>query len=218
MYIKAPDGSIKAQMTDTTREENRLTMTQPAYIQQATFQATDFRQLAKTAFALEFTSLLQYPEGTYVTITLDPSVYGPEKKEDGSTATIECFSNLQILVTCTFVDASTIKVTDLVVDDLIPGTHISLTLTNFEIFVTGPLTSESWVLKVYTKDDYFIETRDQGISLTFLCQEPCQTCKSGEPSICTSCNTLTGKNILYEDVCYERCPETTFYNKSDYGC
>ena len=121
-------------------------------------------------------------------------------------------------MTCNFVDSKTIKVTDIVVDDLVPGTYISLTITNFEIFVSSPMVSESWILKVHTHDDHFIETRDQGLSLTFLCEAPCQTCKEGQPDVCTSCNTLTGKNILYEDICYERCPATTFYNQSEYGC
>lgn len=87
-------------------------------------------------------------------------MFGPEEGPNGENKDIECFSNLQIQVTCTFVDSNTIKVTDIVVDDLVPGTHVSLTITNFEIFVSTPIVSESWVLKVYTQDDHFIETRD----------------------------------------------------------
>jgi hypothetical protein len=64
-------------------------------------------------------------------------------------------------------------VTDLVVDSLLPGAHITLTVTNFEIFVTAPMVTESWAIKVFTKEDYFIEARDKGFSLTFLCKEPC---------------------------------------------
>jgi hypothetical protein len=105
MYIKAKDGSIKAEMSDKTHEQSMLQMTTPAYIQQAAFQATDFRQLAKTAFTLEFTSLLKYPKDAYLTISLDPLIFGPEKLADGSQKTIECFSNLQIQVTCSFTDS-----------------------------------------------------------------------------------------------------------------
>ena len=121
-------------------------------------------------------------------------------------------------MTCSFTDTETIKVEDIVVDDTIANTHITITLTNFEIFVTTPTVTDSWELMVYTKEGHFVEERFQSFSLEFLCSLPCQTCKTGEPSTCTSCNTLTGKEILYMDVCYETCPETTFYNASNYGC
>ena len=89
IYIKAADGTIKSQMDRDGVAT--VTMTQPALIQTGSFEATDNRQLAKTAFTMEFTSTLPYPKDAYFTIQIDPQVLGPE-----SGKTVACFSNLQI--------------------------------------------------------------------------------------------------------------------------
>ena len=91
-------------------------------------------------------------------------------------------------------------------------------LTNFEIKPRNPIVTKSWAITIFTVDGFFIEQRDEGFSIAFDCSVPCQTCEDGEPTKCTSCNTLTGLNLFWEKKCYDSCPATTYYNASRNGC
>jgi hypothetical protein len=93
---------------------------------------------------------------------------------------------------------------------------MSLTITNLKINVQTPMTTDSMMLTTFEPGHYAIDSINSGMTLTFYCNYPCQTCKPGQPSICTSCNNVikavngSQEFILYEGTCYEKCPAGTF--------
>lgn len=60
-------------------------------------------------------------------------------------------------------------------------------------------------LKSYTKDGFLIEQIDDFL-LNFQCAAPCKTCLGKSNRICETCET-TGKYLLYEGMCYTKCPK-----------
>ena len=142
---------------------------------------------------------MPYPKGSYVILTLDPEVLGPEKLDDGSLAVVECFSNLQIKVECEFTDPTHLKISRIFMEDITASSRISLMVSNFEINIQDPTITDTWTLTVFTADGFFIETIDHGLTLEFQCSIPCLTCRKGKPTSCTSCNNLAGLNILYQN-------------------
>ena len=195
IQIKDALGNMMSEMSRGGVDSTRLTMTVPADIKAETvrFGAVDQRQLAKTAFEVEFTSTMPYPKGAYFVLGIRPIEVGPAEPKDD----VKCFSNLQVEAACAWLNDTSIKVDELVKADIGRNTHITLMLTNFEIKVTKPLVTKSWSITVFTHDGYFIETRTSGLSIEFKCEVPCQTCVQNQPTICTSCNTLTGLNLIF---------------------
>lgn len=95
-------------------------------------------------------------------------------------------------------------------------------ITNFYVDISEPMTTKSWVVTVFTEDDFFIDWIGSGLTQTFDCYAPCQTCyhdaSPALPNRCKSCNILTGKTILYDRYCWEQCPTQTYYDASAYTC
>lgn len=73
-------------------------------------------------------------------------------------------------------------------------------------------------MTVWTKEGYFVDQISDGLDFEYKCSVPCQTCAVNNPLKCNSCNVLTGKTILYQDWCYEKCPSGTFYDAATYTC
>ena len=123
---------------------------------------------------------------------------------------------------CTFITDNLIKVEGIFVDYLVENTFINFMITNFFVDVRDPMTTESWVLTVYTPDDFFVDTISSGLVVTYNCKAPCEQCNwqadPPNPDFCLTCNVLTGKSILYEGYCYEYCPSGTYYDDSAYTC
>lgn len=159
----------------------------------------DRRQQAVTAFKLDFTTTMPYPKGSYLQIQIDSSQVGP--KDASAAKAVKCSSNLQLDVKCTFVNPNLVKVAGIFVDDLVKNSKISFMITNFQVKVTTPLNTKSWVVTVYTPAGHFIDRISSGLHLEFKCHSPCQTCawdsQPANTKKCLTCNVLTGRTILY---------------------
>ena len=79
------------------------------------------------------------------------------------------------------------------------------------------MTTNTWQVTVYNPDGYFYERIWDGLTLTFDCYAPCETCEADQTT-CTSCNTIYGRNILYLGECLDVCPSSTYYDESRYTC
>jgi hypothetical protein len=81
----------------------------------------------------------------------------------------------------------------------------------FNIF--EPTLTSSWTMQTFTEEGRFIiDEITGGLSFTFDCSYPCNSCNREAPSDCLSCNDLDieGYLILYEGVCYSECPDGTY--------
>ena len=95
---------MKSQLAEDI-EDMKLEMTKPAVITDFKLAPTDPRQLAWTAYNLNFKSKMPYPEDSYVIIDFHPDQIGPRPNEKGKE--VRCFSNLQFEnVKCTFLKTS----------------------------------------------------------------------------------------------------------------
>ena len=210
LWVLDQDGYVKSELTDPAGPSagaTRLTMTIAATIRTASLTAVDPRQLALTAFELEFRSEMPYPEGSYVVVAFDSTEMGPFARvratvdEEARVAIPEaeyevaCFTNLQLDVECTFTgDGDQLKLPGMFVDELPPGSYVHIMITNFYIDVTEPMVTKSWGVTVYTDDDKKIDEVTEGLTLEFKCYPPCLTCASSglrrDPTKCLSCNDL----------------------------
>jgi hypothetical protein len=111
----------------------------------------------------------------------------------------------------------TIKVSDLFTQGPLPnGTWIIFTIDNCYLDADRKMTLDSWELITYTYDGYLIDRVSNGLSLSFPCNAPCQSCLADNPNYCLTCNALTGSTILYSNRCYAKCPDRLYvdeYNK-----
>jgi hypothetical protein len=82
-------------------------------------------------------------------------------------------------VKCKFINKDLIRVTGAVVENLIEGTKISFTITNFFININHPLNTTTWKLRTFTPEKFFIDSIEKGMSLEYKCYFPCLTCNSG---------------------------------------
>jgi len=209
LWVLDQDGYVKSEFTDPDGAPAggmRLTMTIAATITSASLTAVDDRQLALTAFELEFRSEMPYPAGSYVVVAFDSTEMGPfarvQASVDGDRVAIPeadydvaCFTNLQLEVDChEYVDTDHLKLPGMFVDELPPGSYIHIMITNFYIDVTEPMVTKSWGVTVYTDDDKKIDEVTEGLSLEFDCYPPCLTCADDglrpDPTKCHSCNDL----------------------------
>ena len=89
---------------------------------------------------------------------------------------------------------------------------MSLTITNMKINVQTPLVTNSWTLETFTENgEYAIDKISGDLTLEYTCIFPCQTCNEETPDVCNSCNLVEGYAILYDNICYEKCPDGTYY-------
>jgi hypothetical protein len=50
------------------------------------------------------------------------------------------------------------------VDDVVAGTRIFFMITNFYVDISEPMTTKSWVVTVFTEDDFFIDWIGSGLT------------------------------------------------------
>ena len=68
------------------------------------------------------------------------------------------------------------------------------------INIVDPVTTSSWILTTFLNDGISkIDRIHDGMTLTFECSYPCLSCFEGQPDQCSSCNTVEGDLILYEN-------------------
>ena len=83
--------------------------------------------------------------------------------------------------------------------------------------VDTAMNTTSWTLESFTGEElYSIDKLTSGLTLEYQCNFPCLSCDPATPDICESCNLINNYQILYENVCYDRCPAGTFYE--GYAC
>ena len=93
---------------------------------------------------------------------------------------------------------------------------MSLTINSMYINVFEPIETNSWTMTAYA-GKYEIDRIEEGMTFKFDCKYPCMTCGES-PEHCLSCNDydLGTYMILYNDKCYEICPEGTY--EEDFQC
>lgn len=75
------------------------------------------------------------------------------------------------------------------------------------------MTLKSWELNTLTSDGFLIDRVSNGLSISFPCNAPCQTCLADNPNYCLTCNALTGSTILYSNRCYSKCPDRLYVDE-----
>ncbi|CDW75779.1 UNKNOWN [Stylonychia lemnae] len=188
---------------------------QPSTITQANFTALDFRQLAYTAITIRMKTNNFIPAGGYLEVSFDRMYF--QVNRDTS---FKCTSNLvkNELVTCVFNKEGQFLVQDLFPADYVGGSFVDFTINNVNIDVTTKMTTPSWTVISYTNDGYQIDKISDGLSLVFPCNSPCQTCQTNSPTYCLSCNALSGKTILYNNKCWDTCPNSQYYDSFQFKC
>jgi hypothetical protein len=115
---------------------------------------------------------------------------------------------------CEFVKENQILVRNLFrFGPLQPGTTIIFTIDNCLLDVNRKSKTDSWEITTLSPEMYPIDRVAQGLSLTFPCNAPCQTCAENNANLCYSCNVLTGISILYNNRCYAQCPERFYLDE-----
>jgi hypothetical protein len=104
---------------------------------------------------------MPYPKDSYISIVINSKEIGPKNSE--AVQKVNCSSNLQLSVSCSFSSLDKIKISGMFVDDLVENTYITFLITNFFIDVVKPLTTESWKVTVFNKDNYFIDDITGGL-------------------------------------------------------
>lgn len=83
------------------------------------------------------------------------------------------------------------------------GQSLSFSITDIEISFTTYGTTPSWDMTVYNPDGYKIDRLKEGLSFSYDCEYPCQTClyESGyyNPWLCESCNLVLGDYMVLYD-------------------
>lgn len=131
-----------ARMNKSDMASAKLTMKEPHPISKFTFEPVDRRQTALTALQIDWTSTMPYPKGSYFEVLINSTQIGP--KDAAAKAAVQCSTNLQLQVKCTFVSDDLIKVEGAFVDDLVRNSKLQFLITNFYINVTQPMTTTSW--------------------------------------------------------------------------
>ena len=109
-----------------------------------------------------------------------------------------CSSNLAHNTTCILNTPESILVSNLFpTASFTAGDNLTISIENCLLNVTEKVLTSSWNISTLTVDGYAIDRVDQGLSINFSCNAPCLTCSSESPSVCLSCNALTGTPILY---------------------
>lgn len=129
------------------------------------------------------------PVGGYLEVTFD-GLYFSVTQDDSFKCTSSLVKNNE--VECNFLRDSAFQVKDLIQTNLVSGQVVDFTINNVNINVKTKMTTSSWTVTTITPDGYAIDRITNGLSLTFPCNLPCQTCSSTNPSYCLSCNALTG--------------------------
>lgn len=111
-----------------------LTMGEPAEIVKFNIARSDERQLALTAIELSWTSLMPYPKDSYLNIIIDADEIGPES--NSAKGAVNCSSNLQLEVKCTFITSDKIMVEGIFTEDLVAGTFVFFMITNFYVDIS----------------------------------------------------------------------------------
>jgi hypothetical protein len=131
------------------------------------------------------------------------------------TNTLKCSSNLVQIIDCVLPSGSEIQFKNLFLNPAYSNQTVSVTVNNMYLDINTKMTTKSWILTTYTKDGFAIDRISTGLTLTFPCNPPCKTCDINSPSFCTSCNSYTGKTILFNNKCYDTCPSGTYYDNGN---
>ena len=97
LWIKDKNGNVMSE-TITGNVGMRLKAGTAAEITSFNFERTDERQLAITALELSWTSVMPYPEGSYLQLNIYSREIGPEPVS--GKGKVKCSSNLQLEVEC----------------------------------------------------------------------------------------------------------------------
>ena len=128
---------------------------------------------------------------------------------------VACTSNLYQSSTCDFLRQGQLYIRGISQSDIQPGTLLSISMNNCLLDVDQAVTTKSWDVVTMTADGYMIDRVSKGMTLTFPCNLPCQTCKNGLPKVCTSCNGINGEVILWNGRCIKQCPDGMYTD--EYG-
>jgi hypothetical protein len=160
-----------SEQSSETNFDMVLTMGVPAEIVKFAIERSDERQLALTAIELSWTSLMPYPKDSYLNILINSNEIGPQT--NSAKGAVNCSSNLQLEVKCTFITSDKIMVTGMFNEDLVAGTFIFFMITNLYVDIIDPKITKSWVMTVWTQKGYFIDQISDGLDFEYKCSVPC---------------------------------------------
>ena len=155
IWIKDKDGNVMSEQSADQNGDMYLSMGVPAEIQKFDFSRSDERQLALTALELSWTSLMPYPKNSYLNIMINADEIGPES--NSAKGAVNCSSNLQLEVKCTFITNDKIMVEGIFTEDLVAGSFVFFMITNFFVDISEPTITRSWTMTVITENGYFID-------------------------------------------------------------
>ena len=119
------------------------------------------------------------PKGGYLVLDFDHIFY--EFPEDKSRIT--CTTNLVQRADCVFTKENQIHILNLFqTSPFLPGQWLSLTIDNCKLDVDRKMTLKSWEVTTMTDDGFPIDRITNGLSLSFPCNAPCQTCPTDNPN------------------------------------
>ena len=176
-----------------------------------------------TTLTLTWVNTQIYPEDLAVILTYNVDEFEPVNTRPGTElgqSIVTCIFSRTVDVDCIYDEnrPGEIKIVNILSAEQNPGLQLSLTLTNQKILVKEPMLTTSWGMTTYTDSStqYSIDTVREGLNFEFNCRDPCLTCLTGLPDMCTSCNTIDEYLILYDFKCSPDCPERTY--KEAYQC
>ena len=194
-------------------EGMRVTARNPSQITDFSFNPLDTRQKVTTAVSIKWKNTQLYPKDLLIIINYDRNQVRPILDDNNK---VQCVFSRTMFVDCVFKD-DYILIEKFLPTEIQPNTQLSLLITSMQFQVTKAITTNSWQLRTYLDGvKYQIDEIKEGLTHTYMCNFPCESCEEGRPDICTECNQIDGVKILYDNICYERCPTGTFYES--YQC
>lgn len=84
---------------------------------------------------------------------------------------------------------------------------------------TNPFTkTDSFKFYTQTADNYAIDSKTDGLSISFNCTYPCESCES-DLTTCLSCLSSSPTPLLFNKICVNKCPSGNYmYNNICYQC
>jgi len=169
--------------------------------------ASDYNQGSLTTLFIKFRTLHDIPVGGIVLIERNYHHFSIPDVDDFDCSAIGVS---QATPVCSLSDRNTISVASLFSTAFSSGQLITLTLYGMQIDYYQKGETDSIVVTTQTASGNVIDWVETGLSLSFDCNSPCQTCRTGEPDFCGSCNQASGMTILFNDQCYKECPAGTW--------